>query len=156
MNEIIVGVDDSATARTTAKRAAAFAANAGKPLHIVMAVPSRKSIGAYRSRSQRWQLDSISMADQTLQALAGELRSSTPVTHTVIIGKPAKALCGEAVRLNASVIAVGNERVQGAARVLGSIAGDVAKHAPCDVLIIHSSSPQPPRPNVIRTTGAAR
>ena len=156
MNEIIVGVDDSATARTTAKRAAAFAANAGKPLHIVMAVPSRKSIEAYRSRSQRWQLDSVSMADQTLQALAGELRSSTPVTHTVIIGKPAKALCGEAVRLNASVIAVGNKRVQGAARVLGSIAGDVAKHAPCDVLIIHSSSPQPPRPNVIRTTGAAR
>ena len=139
MNEIIVGVDDSATARTTAERAAALAANAGKPLHIVMAVPSRRSIGALRSRSQHWQRDSISMADETLRALAGAIHSSTPVTRTVIIGKPAKALCGEAVRLNASIIAVGNKRGRGVARVLGSIAGDVAKHAPCDVLIVNTT-----------------
>jgi nucleotide-binding universal stress UspA family protein len=139
MNEIIVGVDQSATARTTAERAAAFATNAGKPLHIVMAVPSRQSVGSYRSRSQRWQLDSISMADEALRALAGAIHSSTPVTHTVIIGKPAKALCGEAARLDASVIAVGNKRSRGLARVLGSIAGDVAKHAPCDVLIVNST-----------------
>ena len=32
------------------------------------------------------------------------------------------------------MIVVGNKRVQGAARVLGSIAGDVAKRAPCNVL----------------------
>jgi nucleotide-binding universal stress UspA family protein len=139
MNEIIVGVDDSATARTTAERAAALAANVGKPLHIVMAVPSRQSIGALRSRSQHWQLDSIGMADETLRALAGAIHSSTPVTRTVIIGKPAKALCGEAVRLNASIIAVGNKRGRGVARVLGSIAGDVAKHAPCDVLIVNTT-----------------
>ena len=136
MNEIIVGVDDSTTARTTTKRAAALAATAGRPLHIVMAVPSRQSIG---SRPQRGQLDSISTADQTLRALAGEVRSATPVTHTVIIGKPAKALCDEAVRLNASMIAIGNTRVQRAARVLGSIAGEVTKHAPCVVLIVHTT-----------------
>ena len=139
MNEIIVGVDDSATARTTAERAAAIAANVGKALHIVMAVPSRQSIGALRSRSQHWQFDSISMADETLRALAGAIHSSTPVTRTVIIGKPAKALCDEAVRLNASMIAVGNRRGQGVARVLGSIAGDVAKRAPCDVLIVNTT-----------------
>lgn len=145
MNEIIVGVDDSETAATTARRAAALAANAGKPLHIVMAVASRQSIAAFRSRSQHWQLDSISMADQTLRALSGAIHASTPTTHSVIIGTPAKALCDEAVRLNASMIAVGTKRVQGAARVLGSIARDVAKHAPCDVLIVHTSSPKPPR-----------
>ena len=139
MNEIIVGVDDSATATTTAKRAAALAANAGKPLHIVMAVPSRQSIAALRSRSQHGQLDSINMADETLRALAGAIHACTPVTHTVIIGKPAKALCGEAVRLKASMIAVGNKRGRVVARVLGSIAGDVAKHAPCDVLIVNTT-----------------
>ncbi len=144
MYEIIVGVDDSATARTTATRAAALAANFGKPLHMVMAVPSRQSIAAYRSRSQHCQLDSISMADQTLRALSGAIHASTPITHTVIIGTPAKALCDEAVRLNASMIAIGNKRVQGAARVFGSIAGDVAKHAPCDVLIIHTTSQERP------------
>ena len=139
MNEIIVGVDDSATARTTAKRAAVLAANAGKPLHIVMAVPSRQSIGVLRSRSQHWQLDSISMADATLRALAGAIHASTPVTHTVIIGKPAKALCDEAVRLNASIIAIGSKRGHGVTRARGSIASDVAKHAPCDVLIVQTT-----------------
>jgi nucleotide-binding universal stress UspA family protein len=147
MHEIIVGVDDSAAATTTAQRAAALAANTGTPLHIVMAVASRQSIAAFRSRSQHWQLDPINTADQALRALSGAIHASTPVTHTVIIGTPAKALCDEAVRLNASMIAIGNKRVQGAARVFGSIAGDVAKHAPCDVLIIHTSSPAPPDPS---------
>ena len=40
MDEIIVGVDESPTARNAALRAAALAASCGKPLHIVMAVPS--------------------------------------------------------------------------------------------------------------------
>ena len=33
------------------------------------------------------------------------------------------------------MIVVGNVHMQGAARVLGSIASDVAHHAPCSVLI---------------------
>ena len=33
------------------------------------------------------------------------------------------------------MIVVGNKRVQGLARVLGSVASAVAQHAPCDVYI---------------------
>ena len=51
---------------------------------------------------------------------------------------PASALCDEAERLDASIIVVGNKRVQGISRVLGSIAGGVAKMAPCDVYIVHT------------------
>jgi nucleotide-binding universal stress UspA family protein len=51
----------------------------------------------------------------------------------------ARALCSEAIRLDASMIAVGNKRIHGAARVLGSVAGDVAKQAPCNVLIVHTT-----------------
>ena len=47
-------------------------------------------------------------------------------TYAVVVADPATSLCDEAVRLDASMIVVGNKRVQGAARVLGSIAGDVA------------------------------
>lgn len=36
-------------------------------------------------------------------------------------------------------IIVGNQRVQGAARVLGSIAGDVAKHATCNLMVVHTT-----------------
>jgi nucleotide-binding universal stress UspA family protein len=44
-------------------------------------------------------------------------------------------MCDEADRLNAQLIVVGNNRVQGIGRVLGAIALDVARRASCDVLI---------------------
>jgi nucleotide-binding universal stress UspA family protein len=52
--------------------------------------------------------------------------------------EPADALCAEAERLGASIIVVGNKRVQGMARVLGSVAAEVARHAPCHVFIAHT------------------
>ena len=139
VNEIIVGVDDSATSKKAAVRAAALAASSGRPLHIVMAVPPRSYVQARSVGSQRWQFDSISMADHAVRALAGNVRCSTQVTYTVIADKPAKALCAEAVRLSASLIAVGSHRGRRATRMLGSIAGRVTKHAPCDVLIVHTT-----------------
>jgi nucleotide-binding universal stress UspA family protein len=37
------------------------------------------------------------------------------------------------------MIVVGNRRVQGVTRVLGSIPLDVAKQAPCNVFIVHTT-----------------
>ena len=37
------------------------------------------------------------------------------------------------------MIIVGNRRVQGAARILGSIATDVLHIAPCNVLVVHTT-----------------
>ena len=34
---------------------------------------------------------------------------------------------------------VGNRRVQGVSRILGSVAMDVARAAPCNVLIVHTT-----------------
>ena len=89
--------------------------------------------------SEKWHTDTVTLAEQVLEALAGELRGTAPVTHAVIVKDPAKALCEEAARLDASMIVVGNRRVQGATRVLGSIANDVARQAPCNVLIVHTT-----------------
>jgi len=36
-------------------------------------------------------------------------------------------------------LSVGNRRVQGASRILGAVAADVAKHAVCDVLIANTT-----------------
>ena len=41
-----------------------------------------------------------------------------------------------AKEIGADLIVVGNRRVQGIGRVLGSVATDVAHHAPCDVYIV--------------------
>jgi nucleotide-binding universal stress UspA family protein len=47
-------------------------------------------------------------------------------------------LCEEATRLEARAIVVGNRRVQGMSRVLGSVAADVTRQAPCDVVVANT------------------
>ncbi|MEP7203148.1 MAG: universal stress protein [Ilumatobacteraceae bacterium] len=138
MNEIIVGVDGSATARKAAVAAAEAATKYDRPLHLVTSMNRNISREVHGGGSETWHIDSISVADELLKAMAGELKTTSPITHAVVMSDPASALCDEAVRLDASMIVVGNKRVQGAARVLGSIAGDVAKHSPCNVLIVHT------------------
>jgi nucleotide-binding universal stress UspA family protein len=138
VNEIIVGVDGSATARMAAVAAAEMAAKFDRPLHIVMSMTRNTSQEVHGGGSERWHVDSIGVAEDLLKSLAGELKATVPVSHAVVLSDPANALCEEATRLDASIIVVGNKRVQGAARVLGSIAGDVAKRAPCNVFIVHT------------------
>jgi nucleotide-binding universal stress UspA family protein len=138
VNEIIVGVDGSETARAAAVEAAEMATNYNLPLHIVTSMTHNTTKDVRGGGSETWHFDSVSLAEESLKALAGELKTNVPITHSVVMSDPANGLCDEAVRLNASVIVVGNKRVQGAARVLGSIAGDVAKRAPCNVLIVHT------------------
>jgi nucleotide-binding universal stress UspA family protein len=138
VNEIIVGVDGSATAKKAAVAAVEMAACYNRPLHIVTSMTRNTSQEVRGGGSESWHIDSVGVAEDLLKALAGELKAKTPVTHAVVMSDPATALCDEATRLDASVIVVGNRRVQGAARVLGSIAGDVAKRAPCNVYIVHT------------------
>ncbi|HSB84758.1 MAG TPA: universal stress protein [Ilumatobacteraceae bacterium] len=138
MNEIIVGVDGSATARIAAEEAVALANAYQRPLHIVTSMARSSSQEVQGGGSERWRIDSVGVAEDTLKAMIGELKANVPVTYAVLLDDPAVGLCEEATRLDASVIVVGNKRVQGAARVLGSIAGDVAKRAPCNVLIVNT------------------
>ena len=138
MNEIIVGVDGSDTARMAAEEAADMASKYNQPLHIVLSMTRNTSQQVRGGGSETWNFDSVGVAEESLKALVGELKTTVPVTYAVVLSDPATALCEEATRLDASVIVVGNKRVQGAARVLGSIAGDVAKRAPCNVLIVHT------------------
>jgi nucleotide-binding universal stress UspA family protein len=138
VNEIIVGVDGSDTARKAAEAAADMAGKYKQPLHIVLSMTRNTSQQVRGGGSETWHFDSVGVAEESLKALVGELKATVPVTYAVVLSDPASALCDEAVRLDASAIVVGNKRVQGAARVLGSIAGDVAKRAPCNVLIVHT------------------
>ena len=57
------------------------------------------------------------------------------VTYSSARGKPAEALIKEAERFDARMIVVGNRRMRGLGRVLGSVANSVAHNAPCDVYI---------------------
>ncbi|MEY2451109.1 MAG: hypothetical protein QOD92_683 [Acidimicrobiaceae bacterium] len=142
MQTIIVGVDQSETARRAAFAAANLANACGKPLHVVMAVNRAQSVDVTVGGSDRWHLDWLSNAEQFLDALIGELPGA-PITRTVSLKDPATAMCEEAEPLQADIIVVGNRRVQGATRLLGAIATDVARRAPCDVLIANTTCERP-------------
>ncbi len=137
MNEIVVGIDGSTTAHRAAVRAAELAMKFDRPLHLVMAVSMTvyADMGAGVAPMLN---DAIAAAGATVQAAETEFAYAGVVTSAVVARDAASALCDEAERLGASIIVVGNKRVQGISRVLGSIAGGVAKMAPCDVYIVHT------------------
>jgi nucleotide-binding universal stress UspA family protein len=137
MNEIVVGVDRSETARRATRRAAEVAASRGVGLHMVTTVA--RATSTVRGSGESWHIDPLSDGEQHLRSL----RLGLPVddiTMSVQYGDPAEAMCEEAERLDATMIVVGNRRVQSAARVLGTIATHVIRHACCDVLIVNTTT----------------
>lgn len=136
MNDIVVGIDRSDTSKRAAYKAAELAAAFETNLHIVMCIdksrPVEMTVGTDQFRS-----DPLADAKQYITEIGRGL-SHDRITSSVAHGDPAKVLCEEAVALEARAIVVGNRRVQGVSRVLGSIASDVNKHAPCDVYVAHT------------------
>ena len=137
---ILVGVDGSESSRKAATVAAQLASSTGAALHVLTAVDPR-SHGAQAEPGRPFD-DTRSLtpgeaAEAIAAEVAGSLSGVTPhVESSPIQGKPAEALVEEAKRLGADLIVVGNRRVQGIGRILGSVASDVAQHAPCDVYIV--------------------
>ena len=138
MNDIVVGVDRTETARIAAEAAARLAADRECNLHLVMCVDRSHRVDITIG-SDRFFSDSVSEAGDFLRSLEASLPHGT-ITRCVGSGDPADMLCAEAVRLDASTIVVGNRRVQGASRLLGSVAVSVLRSAPCDVLIAQTTS----------------
>lgn len=137
MNDIVVGIDRSETAARAAAVAAEMASALGVNLHLVMCAEKSKSTDLIVG-TDHFHTDWISEASLFLQNAARNL-AYDQVTFAVESGNPASVLCAEAERLDARMVVVGNRRVQGVSRVLGSVAGDVLKNADCDVLIVNTT-----------------
>jgi nucleotide-binding universal stress UspA family protein len=137
VQDIVVGVDRSETAKRAALRGAELAAKLGANLHVVTGV-DRKHTTSVRVGSEEVRSDPLMEADQMLRDIARTLPHDS-ITVAAVVGDPASAICDEASRLDAQAIVVGNRRVQGVSRVLGSVALDVVRHAPCDVFIVNTA-----------------
>ncbi len=137
MDDVVVGVDPSVTARRTAVQAAELAAAFGVNLHLVTCV-DRSSGMKMQAGGEVFSSDALAEARVFLDTVALELPHDQ-ITSAVSYDDPAKTLCAEAERLGARRIVVGNRRVKGATRVLGSVAIGVMRHASCDVLVVNST-----------------
>ncbi len=89
---------------------------------------------------EQYVFGNIDLAQHYQTALKVRLGDTVEITSSVIDGNPGSALCAEAKRLDAEIIVVGSRRTQGMGRVLGSIASDVIKQAPCAVYVAQTSA----------------
>ncbi|MEV7634411.1 universal stress protein [Microbacterium sp. NPDC089318] len=141
MTVIIVGVDGSATALRAAETARSHALALQARLHVVTAFDSDRT-EVYGSGSDQTIASTADNAVQTARDVAKQLEApGLAVTFSAARGKPAEALIEEAERNDAQMIVVGNLRMRGIGRVLGSVANSVAHNAPCDVLIVKTDEP---------------
>ncbi|MBT2567471.1 universal stress protein [Arthrobacter sp. ISL-85] len=134
---IVVGVDGSETAKKAAESARDLAAGLGASLHVVSAFDSDRT-EVFGSGSDRWIVSDADAAEQVARTVAESLGREVTVTYSAARGRPADALIKEAGRMDARIIVVGNRRMHGIGRVLGSVANSVAHNAPCDVYIANT------------------
>jgi nucleotide-binding universal stress UspA family protein len=143
---ILVGTDGSATAEEAIRHAARLAKSMGADLHLISAysAPDPKQLS-------RW-------VQEAPQEFAGLITGTTAAEAAVERGQRAakkegvdanaRFLEGDAgeVLISAAetdgidLLIVGNKGMTGAKRfLLGSVPHKVSHHAPCDVLIVHTT-----------------
>ncbi|MFA5565934.1 MAG: universal stress protein [Acidimicrobiia bacterium] len=138
MKQLVVGFADIDTAKVAVKEAANLAKALGASLHVVTALESDDT-EVVRVGSDEWQLSDSDAAISVIRDYMSSLKVGVDYTIGVLRGAPADVLLAEAERLNADLIVVGNVRMQGIGRVLGSVGSGVVHHAPCSVLIVKTS-----------------
>ena len=142
---VIVGTDGSTTAELAVRHAGVLAKDHGARLVIVTAYEAHGDHLADADRvpsDLRWMLTDRSQAEErarhgrTIAAEAG----ATSVVVQAIEGSAADVLLETAEDFGADCIVVGSRGLTSAAHfVMGSVASSVSHHAPCDVLIVHTT-----------------
>lgn len=138
--KLVVGVDGSRTASAAARKAAELAQSMDAELHVISATGNLVTT-TYNTGTKDVQVTPGESAEATASDVGRQLTTEFPGLSVVTDswpGKPGDALVEYAESVNADLIVVGNKRVQGIGRVLGSIASDVAAHAHCDVYVAHT------------------
>jgi nucleotide-binding universal stress UspA family protein len=139
-NIVLTGVDGSETAMAAARTAGRLATALDAELHVVCAY-EKLSMEHAAADGNEYTFTSAesaqALADETFAALRGHQPGLRGVA-TAQQGKPADVLIAMASDLGASLVVVGNKRVQGRARILGSIATHVLHQSPCDVYVAHT------------------
>lgn len=140
IDTIVTGVDDSATAAAAARKAAALASIHDAELHVISAYGNQET-KILRAGGDVVQISHKETASGVAKSVADSLRADFPhltITSDAALGQAGEALVSAAAELNADLIVVGNKRVQGFTRVMGSVARSVAAEAHCDVYVAYT------------------
>ena len=148
-SSIVVGTDGSSTAEEAVRQALEMARSTGATLHVVsayrtaatmMAVPP-EAVGIAAGTINSLQQDLERIATNIVSHIASQAEHAGVKCETYVIADdPADAILDVAESLGADLVFVGNRGHQSSRRfLLGSVAGKVAHHAPCHVMIVYTS-----------------
>ena len=120
MQQIVVGFTQTETAERALQEAAALAIRLGSTLHVVTSLDD-PSVEVVREFGDEFVIDDFENAERAIRRSMANIAEAPDFTVAVLDAKPADALIAEAERLDAEMIVVGNVRMQGPGRVLGSV-----------------------------------
>jgi nucleotide-binding universal stress UspA family protein len=142
---IVVGTDGSERSMRAVERAGALAADGASRLVIVCAyrpVSDREIREAGDAlREDAYQVVGSTPAESSLRAAAGRarIRGAQDVATRAIAGDAPDALVKMVAEADADLLVVGNRGLNTlVGRLLGSVPSSVARHAGCDVTIVHT------------------
>ena len=138
---IMVGADDSPTARRAVEAAVQIAKTFSSTLHIVTAFDPKTYVRDAGTLPKEYHnLNHEDDADALLQVLSfiAKKEGVEPILHASK-GDPTDALIDTAKALDVDLVVVGNRGMKGARRVLGSVPNSVAHGVHCSVLIVDTT-----------------
>ena len=137
---IVVGTDGSDTAAEAVRQAAELAGAFGAELVIVH---GSKAVIVSHGLMAGVTPDVEGMreaGEEILREAAEGAGTDVKVRTAYREGDPAEAIIEQAEEEGADLIVVGNRGMRGAKRfVLGSVPNHISHHAPCNVLIVHTT-----------------
>lgn len=135
---ILVGTDGSGTAGAAVAHAAELAKVGGSELIVVSAYKQPEDVPPPFGQAEGHHTAEIGKA--ILQDVEKRYGGDVKLRTVLKEGSPVDAIIDVAGDENADVIVVGNRGMAGAKRfVLGSVPNAVSHHAPCHVLIVHTT-----------------
>ena len=145
---VTVGTDFSERAGRAVEAAASFVRHHGtERIHLAHVVPFSGFYDAipptYSEAMQREvRKNALSMAEARLKQLAESLEIEARVTHAARLGKPGRDLAEIARDVGAQLcVVVSHGRRAVARKVLGSVASNLLRTAPCPVVVVRPDGP---------------
>lgn len=137
MKTIVVGYDDTEPAQRALQRAAELAGAFGGTLVVTSVAPVHIPIG--RGSGPIDPTDPPELHADELKAAAAVLEGlGAEAEYVPAVGEPAEAIVELAHERGADIIVVGTREISFIQHLLGqSVSQSVARHAHCDVLIVH-------------------